>query len=146
VIRSAQALVEGTVVLGPGCADPFSPKAVRAAMGSVFAQPLLRASVGETPQPRVALVAHGGVWPVPLLGTGTGMSGGKAAAIGVWPSPVTICLGAEREGLPPEVLEACERRLTIPLHPGAESLNVAATAAIVLQGISSPAPEGRSNG
>jgi RNA methyltransferase, TrmH family len=124
VIRSAQALVEGTVVLGPGCADPFSPKAVRAAMGSVFAVPLVRAEVGETPQPRVALVAHGG------------------AAIDV-SSPVTICLGAEREGLPPQVLEACERQLTIPLRPGAESLNVAAAAAIVLQGISSPAPEGR---
>jgi TrmH family RNA methyltransferase len=128
VIRSAQALVEGTVVLGPDCADPFSPKAVRAAMGSVFAQPLLRASVEGTPQPRVALVAHGGEAP------------------SVLPVPVTICLGAEREGLPPEVLEACERELTIPLRPGAESLNVAATAAIVLQGISSPAPEGRSNG
>jgi TrmH family RNA methyltransferase len=129
VIRSAQALVEGTLVLGPGCADPFSPKAVRAAMGSVFALPLLRASVEETPEPRVALVAHGG------------------DELGALPAPLTVCLGAEREGLPPEVLAACERQLTIPLRPGAESLNVAATAAIVLQGISSPAPEERgSNG
>jgi tRNA G18 (ribose-2'-O)-methylase SpoU len=91
--------------------------------------------------------------PVPLLGTGSGMSGAEGAAshaeaatIDV-EAPVTVCLGAEREGLPPEVLDACERQLTIPLRPGAESLNVAATAAIVLQGISSPAPEERgSNG
>jgi TrmH family RNA methyltransferase len=128
VIRSAQALVEGTVVLGPGCADPFSPKAVRAAMGSVFALPLVQGSVAQTPEPRVALVAHGGAPPAGLA------------------APLTVCLGAERAGLPPEVLEACERQLTIPLRPGAESLNVAAAAAIVLQGISSPAPEGRCNG
>ena len=49
--------------LGPDCADPFSPKAVRASMGSIFAQPLVRAEVEETPAPRVALVAHGGDGP-----------------------------------------------------------------------------------
>jgi TrmH family RNA methyltransferase len=123
IVRSAAALVEGTVVLGPGCADPFSPKAVRASMGSVFAQPLVRGSVGETPQPRVALAAHGGE---PLE---------RIAA------PVTVCLGAEREGLPREVVECCERTVTIPLRGGVESLNVAAAAAIVLQRISSPPPE-----
>jgi RNA methyltransferase, TrmH family len=142
VIRSARALVEGTVVLGPGCADPFSPKAVRASMGAIFAQPLMRGSVGDTPEPRLALLAHGGDWPLPLLGTGSDMSGGEAAAIDS-SSTVTICLGSEREGLPQEVVEACERTVTIPLHPGAESLNVAAAAAIVLQGISSPAPRRR---
>src|SRR5437763_2347842 len=47
IIRSAHALADGSVVLGPGCADPFSPKAVRASMGSVFGQPLVRAGGGE---------------------------------------------------------------------------------------------------
>jgi RNA methyltransferase, TrmH family len=124
VIRSVQALVEGTLVLGPGCADPFSPKAVRASMGAIFRQPLARGEISSTPQPRVGLVAHGG----------------DTAEAG-WPQPpLTICLGAERQGLPGEVLERCQRTLTIPLRPGAESLNVAAAAAIVLQGISSRAP------
>ena len=122
VIRSASALVEGTVVLGPGCADPFAPKAVRASMGSLFAQPLLRGTIADTPQPRVALVAHGG------------------EDLGALAVSLTICMGAEREGLPAEVLESCERAVTIPLRTGAESLNVAAAAAIVLQRISSPAP------
>jgi TrmH family RNA methyltransferase len=125
VLRSAHGLVEGTVVLGPGCADPFSPKAVRASMGAVFGQPLLRGGVAETPQPRIALVAHGGEPP------------GDATP------PLTVCVGAEREGLPQEVLDACKAKVTIPLRPGAESLNVAAAAAIVLQGISSRPPEGR---
>jgi RNA methyltransferase, TrmH family len=129
VIRSAHALVEGTVVLGPDCADPYSPGAVRASMGSVFGQPLVRAGLGETPEPRVGLIAHGGE-PLTELD-----------------APVTICLGAEREGLPAELLDGCKRAVTIPLRRGgAESLNVAAAAAIVLQRISSPAPEDDGDG
>ncbi len=120
IIRTVHALLDGTVVLGPGCADPFSPKAVRASMGSIFAQPLARAEVGATPAPRAALVAHGGEGPAALSGA------------------ATFCLGAEREGLPDEVLAECETKVTIPLRPGgAESLNVAAVAAICAERISS---------
>src|SRR6266511_2378733 len=55
IVRTSHALVEGTVVLGPDCADPYSPKAVRATMGSTFGQPLARAGIEETPRPRLAL-------------------------------------------------------------------------------------------
>jgi RNA methyltransferase, TrmH family len=123
VIRTAASLVGGTVVLGPDCADPFGPRAVRASMGAVFSQPMLRAGIEATPAPRAALVAHGGV-PLEALGR-----------------PATICLGAEREGLPPQVLDGSELHVTIPLRSGAESLNVAAAAAIALQRISSPGAE-----
>jgi TrmH family RNA methyltransferase len=132
IVRSADALVAGTVVLGAESADPYSPKAVRASMGSVFARPPAIAPVGETPAPRIALVAHGGE-PI---------EDGIAAGVD-FDAGLTVCLGAERSGLPAEVLEACERRWTIPLRPrGAESLNVAAAAAIALQRISSAAAEG----
>jgi TrmH family RNA methyltransferase len=129
IIRTAHALLDGIVVLGPGCADPFSPKAVRASMGSIFGQPVARAEIDQTPAPRVALVAHGGEGPAELNGA------------------ATLCLGAEREGLPGEVLESCEKQATIPLRPGgAESLNVAAVAAIACERISSLAmPKGPSN-
>jgi TrmH family RNA methyltransferase len=120
ILRTVHALLEATVVLGPGCADPFSPKAVRASMGSIFGQPVARAEIGETPVPRAALVAHGGEGPAALAGA------------------ATLCLGAEREGLPSEVLAECETTVTIPLRPGgAESLNVAAVAAICAERISS---------
>jgi TrmH family RNA methyltransferase len=122
IVRIAHALLDGIVVLGPGCADPFSPKAVRASMGSIFGQPVARGTVAETPAPRAALVAHGG----------EGLASLEGAA--------TLCLGAEREGLPDEVLAACDSRVTIPLRAGgAESLNVAAVAAICAERISSPA-------
>jgi len=120
IVRTVHALLDGTVVLGPGCADPYSPKAVRASMGSIFAQPVARAEVNETPAPRAALVAHGGNGPAVLS------------------DAATLCLGAEREGLPDEVLAECETAVTIPLRPGgAESLNVAAVAAICAERISS---------
>ena len=124
VIRTAQALIGGTVAIGPGSADPYGPHAVRASMGAIFGELLIRAEVGETPEPRAALVAHGGE-PLEAL---------DGAA--------TLCLGAEREGLPDDVLDACEVRVTIPLREGADSLNVAAAAAIALQRIASATGEG----
>jgi TrmH family RNA methyltransferase len=121
IVRSADALIGCSVVLGPDCADPFSPKAVRASMGSVFARPPARAGFEETPPKRVALVAHGGAGLEALAGAST------------------ICLGAERDGLPADVLAGCEVEVTIPLRPGVESLNVAAAAAIACERLSSPA-------
>jgi TrmH family RNA methyltransferase len=120
IVRTADALVDGPVVLGADCADPFSPKAVRASMGSIFNRPPMRAGVEATPEPRAALVAHGGEELEALDGV------------------ATICLGAERKGLPQGILDACAVQVTIPLRPGgAESLNVAAAAAIAAQRISS---------
>jgi TrmH family RNA methyltransferase len=119
VIRTAHALVGGSVVLGPECADPYGARAARASMGAVFSEPLVRAGVENAPHSRVALVAHGGEPLDALAGA------------------ATICLGAERVGLPPEVLAECDVLVTIPLREGAESLNVAAAAAIALQRIAS---------
>jgi TrmH family RNA methyltransferase len=124
VIRTTHALVGGSVVLGPDCADPFGSHAVRASMGAVFAEPLLRGGVDSTPEPRAALVAHGGESPDALEGM------------------ATVCLGAEREGLPAELAEQCGVQVTIPLREGAESLNVAAAAAIALQRIASETGDG----
>ncbi|HEX3173932.1 MAG TPA: RNA methyltransferase [Solirubrobacterales bacterium] len=122
IVRSADALLGGSVVLGPECADPFSPKAARASMGSIFAAPLLRAELAITPRPRAALVAHGGEKPGALAGA------------------ATLCLGAERGGLPAEALAECDLRVTIPLRAGGpDSLNVAAAAAIACERLSSPA-------
>jgi TrmH family RNA methyltransferase len=122
IVRTADALIDGPVVLGADCADPYSPKATRASMGSIFSRPPLRAGVEATPEPRAALVAHGG----------SGLEALDGAA--------TLCLGAERTGLPDEVLDACSVQATIPLRVGgAESLNVAAAAAIAAQRLSSRA-------
>jgi len=115
VIRTAHALCDGPVVLGPGCADPYSPKAVRASMGSVFARPPAQAAFMQLSGTRVALDAR------------------AEEALGDVPRPAVLCLGSEREGLPEEVLAQAEQSARIPLRDdGPESLNVAAAAAIGL--------------
>lgn len=117
VIRSAHAFADGPVVLGPGCADPFGPKAVRASMGSVFARPPARAALGDVPGAKVALSPEGGR---PL------------AAIEI-EGPVVLCLGGEREGLSARALEAAAVHAHIPLRgDGPESLNVAMAASVAL--------------
>ena len=114
ILRCADALGPAFVALSAGCADPTGPKALRASMGAVFRVPL--GAFEDAPGKRLALVARGGE---PL----------HEADLG---GPVTFVLGAEREGLPESVVRACGLRLSIPLEPGAESLNVAASAAIAL--------------
>jgi RNA methyltransferase, TrmH family len=119
VLRAAQAFGASCVALGPGCADPHSPKAVRASMGSVFAVPLAHAhAIAELPGERVALVADPSPPAQPLRGPA-----GRAGS-------VTLLVGAEREGLPAEMVAACERVAYIPI--ASDSLNAAMAATIAL--------------
>jgi TrmH family RNA methyltransferase len=111
IIRSAHALADGPVILGPGCADPFSPQAVRASMGSLFARPPARAELADLPGNRLALSPRGE----------------RTLREVELDPPVVLCLGAERTGLPAE-LEA--RSARIPVR--AESLNVAMAATVAL--------------
>jgi RNA methyltransferase, TrmH family len=117
VIRSAHALCDGPVVLGPDCADPWSPKAVRGSMGSVFARP----------------PAHGGFGA--LSGNTIALERGAGLALSrvELEPPLVVCLGSEREGLPPAVSEEASVRAEIPLRgDGPDSLNVAMAATVAL--------------
>ena len=117
ILRSALAFGASSVALGPGCADPFGPKAVRASMGAIFQMPVARvAALGELPGEHLALVGHAGA---PL-----------AASAGTDPGELTILVGAEREGLPAELVAACDRVAHIPI--ATESLNAAMAASIAL--------------
>jgi len=113
LLRSADAFGAG-VALSGGCADPTSPKALRASMGALFRVPLSRF---EEPRGiRVALVPRGGT---PL---------GDVALEG----DVVFVLGAERKGLPREVLDRCDVQASIPHAGDAESLNVAMAGTVAL--------------
>jgi RNA methyltransferase, TrmH family len=114
VLRSAQAFGAASVALGPGTADPFGPKAVRASMGAVFGVPLARVNeIGELPGRRVALVADRG-----------------RALRELDLSDVTLLIGAEREGLPDELVRAADEPGRIPIET--HSLNAAMAATIAL--------------
>ncbi len=114
LIRTADALGPAFVALSPGCADPTSPKALRASMGAVFRVPT--GVFDDAPRPWIGLVPRGS----------------SALADADLGERVTFVLGAEREGLPDDVAAACEALVSIPLADEAESLNVAAAGAIAL--------------
>ncbi len=109
IIRSAHALADATVVLGPECADPYSPKAVRASMGSIFAKPPARAHLEALDGHKVALDAN---------------AERELREIEVM-LPVVLVMGSERGALPEGI-----ERARIPVF--ADSLNVAMAASVAL--------------
>jgi TrmH family RNA methyltransferase len=116
IIRSAHAFGAASVILGPGSADPFGPKAVRASMGAIFSVAVARADqIEELPGSTVALAAaaelqlDGAPWPQ---------------------GEVTLLIGAEREGLPTEVVAAASEARSIAID--GDSLNAAMAATIAL--------------
>jgi RNA methyltransferase, TrmH family len=114
VLRSAAAFGASCVAFGPGCADPHSPKAVRASMGAIFSMPIARvAAPAGLPGELVALDA-----------------GAEETLRGTEERAVTLLIGAEREGLPEDVLAACDRAARIPI--ATESLNAAMAATVAL--------------
>jgi RNA methyltransferase, TrmH family len=115
LLRAADALGPAFVLLSSGCADPTGPKALRASAGAVFRVPRGAFDAGDGFS-RIALVPRDGV-PLPELDL---------------PERAIFVLGAEREGLPDEVLDAADATATIPQAGSAESLNVAAAGAIAL--------------
>jgi TrmH family RNA methyltransferase len=118
ILRSAQAFGASCVALGPRCADPHSPKAVRASMGAIFHVALARArAVDDLPGERVALSADA----TDVL-VAAGGDGQRRA--------ITLLVGAERDGLGPELLAACERNVRIPI--ASDSLNAAMAATVAL--------------
>jgi RNA methyltransferase, TrmH family len=114
ILRAADGLGPAFVALSAGCADPTGPKALRASAGAVFRVPV--GAFDEAPGPRIALVARGGT---PLYERDI-------------EERATFVLGAERDGLPRDVVAACDAVVTIPLAPEAESLNVAMTGVVAL--------------
>jgi TrmH family RNA methyltransferase len=120
VLRSAHAFDAG-VALSKGCADLYNPKTVRATMGSLFHAAVSR----ELDSPRfLTVVSDAG------FSTAAAVPEGGSAPRLLAAGRLVIVVGAEGGGLPEEVLEACQMRVTIPSR--ATSLNAAIAASILL--------------
>jgi len=113
LLRSADAF-GASLALSPGCADVTGPKTLRASAGAVFRVPT--AGFDEARGRRIALVAHEG----------------RLLAKIEHEVPITFVLGAERDGLPDDVVAACDETASIAITPHAESLNVAMAGTIAL--------------
>lgn len=119
ILRSAAAFGIGAAVLGPGCADPWSPKVLRAAMGAHFAL-ALRSSADLAGD----LAEFGGRIACTLARGGASLRAADLSGRIGW------IFGAEGRGVRPEFAARAHLRITIPIRTDAESLNVAAAAAI----------------
>ncbi len=127
VMRSASAFVDGPVILSQECADPYSPKAVRAGMGAIFARPPVRCGVAEMAALPVRRVGLDGSAPRTLADFVLAETAGPHS------TPTVICVGAERSGLSETLLAATHETVSIPMRvDGPESLNAAIAASIAL--------------
>lgn len=124
IIRTADALGASGVVLVGDTTDPFSPPAVKASMGSLFAVPLLH----EASLDSVFDWAEGaGVTTVT-----TSARAPRPLADAEFSGPLIVVLGSEREGLPADALARGDVSVAIPMRGLASSLNLAVAAGIVL--------------
>jgi RNA methyltransferase, TrmH family len=121
LVRSAEAFGAAGVLFGRGGADPFAPKVVRAAMGSLFRLPVASVDAGEV----AALAAAAG-----RLVVATDVDGEDVAAAGI-PANAVLAVGNERRGVR-DWLPRWDRAVRIPQRGAAESLNAAVAGSIVL--------------
>jgi TrmH family RNA methyltransferase len=123
VIRSADALGASGVLALDATANPAGWRALRGAMGSTFRLPVAVSTVSETLAAAVAAS-----WQV----LATVAHGGRPVQTVDLRRPSLLLLGSEGSGLDQDIVERATTRISIPMRPGVNSLNVAATAALVL--------------
>lgn len=123
VIRTANALGVGAVILTGGCADPTSPRCVRATMGAAFRQ-----YVTETDLAGLSALLRS--WDLPLYGAA--LAPGARDIREVRLDRVAVAVGNEGHGLSGELMDLCDGAVIIPMTPGSESLNAAVAGAIVM--------------
>lgn len=126
LIRIADAMGAGAVLLAGHSVDPYNGKCLRASTGSIFSIPVVVAP--DTAEVLARLRAGG----LQVLATAVDGELSLDDADPILARPTAWLFGPEAQGLPAEVAAQADRRLRIPMAGGAESLNVAAAAAICL--------------
>jgi TrmH family RNA methyltransferase len=123
ILRTAEAAGVDAVLATEGTADIFSPKSLRASMGSAFRLCVIqKISFGQA----IEECRTGGL---EVIGTAPGADLSYTQVD--WTNPSAIVLGSEAFGLDRDELNRLDRTVTVPMNPLVESLNVAATAAII---------------
>ncbi|MER7459382.1 RNA methyltransferase [Micromonospora sp. NPDC126480] len=128
VLRTADAAGAQAVVFAGEAVDPYNGKAVRASAGSLFHVDVVRA---PDPLQVVAALRAAGLTVLATTGYGTDDLDDLADA-GRLVAPTAWVFGSEAHGLPDELTAAADARVRVPLHGRAESLNLAAAAAVCL--------------
>lgn len=124
IVRAAEACGASGIVTSDGSADPFGWKALRGAMGSTFRLPI---AVRQGLADAVAQAREAGIRIFATV-----PRGGTSLAVADLRGPAAVILGGEGPGLPDALAAAADERITIPMRPPVESLNVATAAALVV--------------
>jgi tRNA G18 (ribose-2'-O)-methylase SpoU len=134
IFRSVAGIGADAVLVTPRCSDPFYRRAIRVSMGTVLQVPWAR--VPDWASTRRLLTASG--FHVVALALEPGAASLRDFADAA-PERVALVLGAEGEGLTEEALAAADTIVQIPMAHGIDSLNVAATAAVAMYALATPA-------
>ncbi|MGB7159149.1 MAG: RNA methyltransferase [Tepidisphaeraceae bacterium] len=126
MIRIAAGFGADALVLGERCHDPFWRQSVRVSMGTIFRLPILQTDDLQRDLRRLREE-----WGVELIATVLDASA-EPLATAKRGAKVGILFGSEAQGLGSEWVDACDRRVTIPMKHGTDSLNVAVSAGIFL--------------
>ena len=121
--RTADALGADGLILVNHCADPFSPKTVRATMGACFRLPVYEVEIQALP----GLLERSGL---PLYAAALGEDSVTVGAVRL--SRCAVVIGSEGRGVSPELLRLSEKTVKIPMRERCESLNAAVAAAVIL--------------
>jgi len=128
VLRTADAAGAGAVVFAGDAVDPYNGKCVRASAGSLFHVDVIRERSATA-----AIEALRAAGRQVLAATGHGADSlDDLADAGALAAPTAWLFGSEAHGLAPALLAAADRRVRVPIYGGAESLNLAAAAAVCL--------------
>jgi tRNA G18 (ribose-2'-O)-methylase SpoU len=139
IVRLCAGFGADALILGEHCHDPFWRQSVRVSMGTIFYLPLYQSDDLKRDLQRLR-----DEWGVELIATVLNASAepldraGRGERIG-------ILFGGEAQGLERPYVEQCSRRVTIPMHHGTDSLNVAVAAGIFLYHFTTTRSDGHSD-
>jgi TrmH family RNA methyltransferase len=128
LLRTADAAGAGAVVFAGEAVDPYNGKCVRASAGSLFHVDVVRE---RAPDAVIAALRTAGLQVLAATGHGDDDLDDLLDA-GVLAGPTAWLFGSEAHGLPAGLVSAADRRVRVPIYGGAESLNLAAAAAVCL--------------
>lgn len=136
IARIADVFGVDAVLVGPHCPDPLSRRVLRVSMGTALRLPILSGTALDRDVETLRSEHRFELWATVLD------SAAEPLSALARPERLALLLGNENVGLEPEWVARCQRRVTIPMRPGAESLNVAVAAGILLYELTSPAQAG----
>ena len=127
IIRTAEAAGVSGIVLSKGCVDPFSPKVVRATMGSIFRTPVFKCASTEDFYDLIPKKRQEG-----YSFYAAALSGKRSYTDIIYGKKAAFLIGNEGNGLSERAVSACDEEMLIPMEGKAESLNAAVAAAVIM--------------